>query len=135
MVDRQKQFRISITELVLFEIQPYQKENFNKAIDFDIELILKMNRETNSILYKTQVTIREKDTENKLASIEIDTVYELYSFDSMIKLQAPVYVIEPELNKVLSRIALGITRGFLSAQVQKTYLSQAVLPLLPVELQ
>jgi hypothetical protein len=135
MVDLEKSFRIANTGLASFEMQPYEGKDFNKALDFDIELALKINPEKSFISYKIQVRIREKDTEKVFAYIVVDTIYELYKFDAVVKyLEASEFTLDLEINKILSRIALGVTRGFLSAQIQKTYLSHVVLPLLPIEL-
>lgn len=136
MVDKAKIFRIAFTELAFFEMQPYKGKEFNKILDFDIELGSKINRERNFVLYKSQVRIREKGTENIFASISVDTVYELNEFDTIVKsLKDAEFSIDVEINKILSRIAIGVTRGYLSAQLQKTPISHAVLPLLPVEIQ
>ncbi len=128
-------FRISATKQASFEIKPHTAGRHYEAVDFEVEFVFEINPEGNFILYKTQVSIWEKDTKNTLASIIADTIYQLDQFDMVVRQVGTEYVIDAKMNHIMSRIAAGVTRGFLAAELQKTYLSHVTLPLLPIELQ
>jgi hypothetical protein len=133
MADKEKQFRISDAKLVSFEIGPDSNGDFDKAVAFELDITLEINPEEGLVLYKTQVRLSERDTEKYLAGIAVDVVYQLDEFDAVVKQKGSEYEVDTKSNHIMTRAAVGITRGLLAAELQKTYL-HVFLPLLPIEM-
>ena len=103
-------------------------------LDYGIEQDQKLDFESKLMAYTTSVVVGNKDTDEQLLDFKTVCFFELKVFDQHITiLPERTFKITPAVRDSMSRVAVGITRGLLCARLKDTYLSNAILPLLPFE--
>ncbi|SJZ43841.1 hypothetical protein SAMN04488128_101221 [Chitinophaga eiseniae] len=104
------------------------------VLGYGIEQDQKLDNERKLIVYTTSVIIVKKETDERLFDFKTICFFELKDFDQHVtSLQERAYNITPIVRDSMSKIAVGITRGLMCAQLKDTYISNAMLPLLPFE--
>jgi len=104
------------------------------VLDYSIEQEQKLDFEHKLMAYATSVIVMDKNNNEQLLDFKSTCLFELKVFDQHITiLPERAFKITPEVRDSMSRIAMGITRGLMCARLKDTYLSKAILPLLPFE--
>ena len=104
------------------------------VLDYSIEQEQKSDFERKVMAYTTSVVIVNRTTNEQLLDFKTICFFELKAFDQHITiLTETTFKITPVIRDSMSRVAVGITRGLMCARLKETYLSNAILPLLPFE--
>jgi hypothetical protein len=104
------------------------------VLDYNIEQEQTLDFERKLMAYTTSVVVVNKDNNEHLLDLKTTCFFELKIFDQHITtLPERTFKITPAVKDSMSRIAMGITRGLMCARLKDTYLSKAILPLLPFE--
>ena len=104
------------------------------VLDYGIEQEQKLDFERKIMAYTTSVVVNDKNGDEQLLDFKTICFFELRSFDQHITiLPERTFKITPTIKDSMSRVAVGITRGLMCARLKDTYISNAILPLLPFE--
>jgi hypothetical protein len=115
-----------VTKVSLFE--------HGHTLDYGIEQEQKLDFESKLMAYTTSVVIVDKDNDEQLLEFKTVCFFELKAFDEQITiLPERTFKITPAIRDSMTRVSVGITRGLMCARLKDTYISNAILPLLPFE--
>jgi len=104
------------------------------VLGYGIEQDQKLDFERKLMVYTTSVVVTNKDNDEQLLDFKTICFFELKVFDQHITiLPEGNFKITPVVRDSMSRVAVGITRGLMCAQLKDSYISNAILPLLPFE--
>ncbi len=104
------------------------------VLDYGIEQEQKLDFEHMHMAYTTSVVVMDKNHDEQLLDFKTICFFELKVFDQHITiLPGRAFKINPAVKDSMSRVAVGITRGLMCARLKDTYISNAILPLLPFE--
>ena len=105
-----------------------------QVLGYSVEQDQKLDFERKLMAFTTSVIVSDKDTDEHLLDFKTVCFFELKVFDQHITiLPGRTFKITPAVRDSMSRIAVGITRGLMCAQLKDTYISSTILPLLPFE--
>lgn len=103
-------------------------------LDYGIEQEQKLDFERKLMAYTTSVVIIDKNKDEQLLHFKTICFFELKNFEQHITiLPERTFSLTPAVNNSMSKIAVGVTRGLMCARLKDTYISNAMLPLLPFE--
>ncbi len=104
------------------------------VLDYGIEQEQKLDFDNKLMAYTTSVVIMDKNKDEQLLNFKTICFFEIKVFDQHITiLPERTFKITPAVRDSMSKIAVGITRGLMCARLKDTYISNAMLPLLPFE--
>jgi|APAra7269096979_1048534.scaffolds.fasta_scaffold00895_10 hypothetical protein len=135
MEDITHSYRIVATNITDFQlVNKASQFEHGHVLDYGIEQDQKLDFERKLIAYTTSVIISNREKDEQLLDFKTICFFELKFFDQHIAvLPEKNFKITPSIRDSMSRIAVGITRGLMCAQLKDTYISNAILPLLPFE--
>jgi hypothetical protein len=135
MEDITHSYRIVAADVTAFNLaNKASKFEHGHVLDYSIEQDQKLDFERRLMAYTTSVVIVDKDTNEQLLDFKAICFFELKVFDQHITiLPEKTFSITPAVRDSMSKIAVGITRGLMCARLKDTYISNAILPLLPFE--
>lgn len=128
-------YRIVAADVTDFDLvaKPRQFKH-GHVLGYEIEQNQKVDAERKLLIYTTSVVITNKETEEQLLVFKTICFFEMKVFDQyIITLQDKTIKILPTIGESMSRAAVGTTRGLMCAQLKNTYISNAILPILPFE--
>jgi hypothetical protein len=113
------------------KVSPFERDHI---LDYAIEQEQKLDFERKHMAYTTSVVVMDKNNDEQLLDFKTICFFELKIFDQHITiLPERTFKITPAIRDSMSRVAVGITRGLMCARLKDTYISNAILPLLPFE--
>ena len=135
MEDITHSYRVVAADVTGFNlINKVSQFEHGHVIDYSIEQEQKLDFDRKLMAYATSVIVIDKDNNEQLLDFKTTCFFELKIFDQHITiLPERAFKITPAVRDSMSRIAMGITRGLMCARLKDTYLSKAILPLLPFE--
>lgn len=135
MEDIKHSYRVVAADVTGFNlVNKASKFEHGHVLDYSIEQEQKLDFERKLMAYTTSVVIVDKDNDEQLLDFKTICLFELTVFEQHITiLPERTFKITPAVRDSMSKIALGITRGLMSAALKDTYISKAMLPLLPFE--
>lgn len=135
MEDITHSYRIVAADVTSFNlVNKASKFEHGHVLGYGIEQDQKLDFERKLMAYTTSVVISNKDTDEQLLDFKAICFFELKVFDQHITiLPERTFSITPSVRDSMSRVAVGITRGLMCARLKDTYISNAMLPLLPFE--
>jgi|SRR6185312_9812645 len=135
MEDVTHSYRIVAADVTVFNlINKASKFEHGHVLGYGIEQDQKLDFERKLIAYTTSVVITNKDTDEQLLDFKAICFFELKVFDQYITiLPERTFNITQAVRDSMSRVAVGVSRGLMCARLKDTYISNAMLPLLPFE--
>jgi hypothetical protein len=135
MEDITHSYRVVVADVTSFELVNKDSQfEHGHVLDYSIEQEQKLDFERKFMAYTTSVVVMDKNNEEQLLDFKTICFFELKVFDQHITiLPERSFKITPAVRDSMSRIAVGITRGLMCARLKDTYISNAMLPLLPFE--
>lgn len=135
MEDITHSYRVVAADVKSFELlSRASKFEHGHILDYSIEQDQKLDFERKLMAYTTSVVIANKDTNEQLLDFKTICFFEPKFFDQHITiLPEKTFSITPAVRDSMSKVAVGITRGLMCAKLKDTYISNAILPLLPFE--
>jgi|SRR5581483_210275 len=135
MEDITHSYRVVAADVTSFNlISKASRLEHGHVLDYSIEQDQTLDFDRKLMVYSTSVIVVDKGNGEQLLDFKTICFFELKVFDQHITiLPERTYKITPVVRDSMSRIALGITRGLMCARLKDTYISNAILPLLPFE--
>lgn len=135
MEDITHSYRIVAADVTAFNLVAKTSPlEHNHRLDYAVEQEQKLDFERKLMFFTTAVVILDKNNDEQLLDLKTICFFELKVFDQYITiLPERTFKITTALKDSMSRITVGLTRGLMCARLKDTYLSSAILPLLPFE--
>jgi hypothetical protein len=135
MEDITHSYRVAAADITSFNLaNKVSLFEHGHVLDYSIDQEQKLDFERKLLAYTTSVVIVDKSNDEQLLDFKTICFFELKVFDQHITiLPERTFKITPAVRDSMSRIAVGITRGMMCARLKDTYISNAMLPLLPFE--
>jgi hypothetical protein len=135
MEDITHSYRVVAADVTGFELVNKDSSfGHGHVLDFSIEQEQKLDFERKVMAYITSVVVVNKSNEEQLLNFKTICFFEPKIFDQHITiLPERTFKITSAVRDSMSRVAMGITRGIMCARLKDTYISNAILPLLPFE--
>jgi len=135
MEDVTHSYRVVAADVTGFDLinkdSPFEH---GRVLDYSIEQEQKLDFERQLMAYITSVVVVNKSNDEQLLDFKTICFFEPKIFDQHITiLPERTFKITPAVKDSMSRVAVGITRGLMCARLKDTYISNAILPLLPFE--
>jgi hypothetical protein len=135
MEDITHSYRVVAADVTGFDLinkdSPFEH---GRVLDYSIEQEQKLDFERQLMAYITSVVVMNKGNDEQLLGFKTICFFEPKIFDQHITiLPERTFKITPAVKDSMSRVAVGITRGLMCAKLKDTYISNAILPLLPFE--
>ncbi|SFD47113.1 hypothetical protein SAMN05518672_10278 [Chitinophaga sp. CF118] len=136
MTEIESPYQIIAADITHFEVQPSVNISIapSHILDYDVEQEQKLNAKKRLLLLTTSVKIRSKKTGELIIAMECIIVFKIRDFEKTVYLLEPdQFSLLQEVSISINKISIGVTRGLLSGKLTATFLSGAILPLLPFE--
>jgi hypothetical protein len=135
MEDITHSYRVVAADVTSFNlINKSSQFEHGHVLDYSVEQDQQLDFERKLMAYTTSVIVVDKGNDEQLLDFKTICFFELKVFDQHITiLPERTFRINPVVRDSMSRIALGISRGLMCARLKDTYMSKAILPLLPFE--